>query len=136
MGVVEAIQRYDATCGADSEVGRIVDQPADLYQVVEDGRVDWAGARGVVVDVDEGLEDLVGELQPWPVEGRDVTPVSAVSIDQQLGLAHWQRWSVFSGEGTAQRDKVALLRRGCAGARCDISSAHLQVRQRGTQRHD
>lgn len=68
MGVVQAIEGYDATRGADSEVGRIVDEPADLDEVVEDGGVDWAGAGGVVVDVDEGLEDLVGKLQPWPVE--------------------------------------------------------------------
>lgn len=89
MGVVQAVERYDATCGADSEVGRIVDEPADLDQVIEDGGVDWAGARGVVVDIDEGLEDLVGKLQPWPVEGRDVTPVSAVSVGQLWSsLAH------------------------------------------------
>lgn len=68
MGVVQAIEGYNATCGADSKVGRIVDESADLDEVVEDGGVDWAGAGGVVVDVDESLEDLVGKLQPWPVE--------------------------------------------------------------------
>lgn len=80
MRVVQAVQRYDATCGANGEVSRIVDEAADLDQVVEDGGVYWAGAGGVVVDVDEGLEDLVGKLQPWPMERRDIAPVSASSI--------------------------------------------------------
>lgn len=88
VGVVQAVERHDATCGAHGEIGRIVNEPADLDQVVEDGGIDWAWAGGVVVDVDEGLEDLVGKLQPWPMKRRDVAPVSAVSIDQRLGRAH------------------------------------------------
>lgn len=122
VGVIQAIQRYDATCGADSEVGRIVNESANLDQVVEDGGVDWAGTGGVVVDVDEGLEDLVGKLQPWPVEGRNVTPVSAVSVDQQLGLAHRAR-VVGCQESAAQREKNSIVESRTPRARCDVSCA-------------
>lgn len=122
VGVVQAIQRYDATCGADSEVGRIVNESAYFDQVVEDGGVDWAGAGGVVVDVDEGLEDLVGKLQPWPVEGRNVTPVSAISVNQQLGLAHRAR--VVGCQGSAaQREKSRIVESRTPRARCDVSCA-------------
>lgn len=120
MGVVEAIEGYNATCGADSEVGRIVDESADLDQVIEDGGVDRAGAGGVVVDVDEGLEDLVGKLQPRPVEGRDITPVSVVSIYQQLSLAHREWWGCQAG--AVQREGIFVPSR-TPRARCDVSSA-------------
>lgn len=120
MGVVQAIEGYNATCGADSEIGRIVDESADLDEVVEDGGVDWAGAGGVVVDVDEGLEDLVGKLQPWPVEGRDVTPVSVVSVDQQLCLAHREWWG---GQGGAAQTEGSFVPSRTPRARCDVSSA-------------
>lgn len=80
MRIVQAVQRYYATCGANGEVSRIIDEAADLDQIIEDGGVDWAGAGGVVVDVDEGLEDLVGKLQPWPMERGDIAPVSADAI--------------------------------------------------------
>lgn len=123
MRVVQAIKGYNATCGTDSEVGRIVDESADLDQVVEDGGVDRAGAGGVVVYVDEGLEDLVGELQPRPVEGRDITPVSVVSIDQQLGLAHREWWGC---QGALRKEKGASVPSRTPRARCDESSATCQ----------
>ena len=111
MRVVQTVQRHNTTCGADGEVGRIVDESAGLDQIIEDGRVDWAGTGSVVVDVDEGLEDLVGKLQPWPMEARNVAPVPAVSIDQQLGPAHREWWGVRGGG--ARRGQQGKARLTC-----------------------
>lgn len=70
--------RGEAAGGAHGEVGGLVDSFTDLDEVVEDGGIDGLGARGEVVAVGEGLEDFGGELEPGPVEGRDVAPMSAV----------------------------------------------------------
>jgi hypothetical protein len=71
--------RGEATRRTHGEVGGLVDGLADLDQVVEDGGVDGVRARGEVVAVCEGLEDLGGELQPGPVERRDIAPMPVVS---------------------------------------------------------
>lgn len=83
---MQAIEGHDAAGGAHGEVGSIVDEPADLDQVVEDGGVDGSRARGVVVDVDKGLQYLMGKLQPWSVEGGYVAPVSAADL-----ISNWTR---------------------------------------------
>jgi DNA-binding transcriptional LysR family regulator len=110
VGVVQVVQRYKATCGADGEVGRLVDESADLDQVKEDGEIDWAGTRGEAVDLDESLQDVVGELQPWPMKRRNIAPVPAFSIDQQLSLA-------LRRKGLGRRDAHARTMR-CQGD-CD-----------------
>lgn len=55
----------------------LVDVAADLEQVVEDGGVNGPWARGQVVCVRQRLEHLGRQLQPRPVERRDVAPVPA-----------------------------------------------------------
>lgn len=46
--------------GAHGEVGRLVHKAPDLDEVKEDGRVNGARPRGVVVGVRDGLENLGG----------------------------------------------------------------------------
>lgn len=75
MRIVQALERHQTTGGANREIGGVVDQSADLEQIVEDGGIDGAGEWGVVVDVGEGFEDLGGELEPWSMERRDVAPM-------------------------------------------------------------
>ncbi len=49
-----------AVGSAHGEIGSPVDEPSDLDQVEEDGRVDGPRPRGVVVRIRDGLENLEG----------------------------------------------------------------------------
>ena len=68
-------ERSYAARSSHGEVGSIVDEPSYLNQVEEDSGVDGPRPRGVVVGIRNGLEDLGGQLKPWSVEGRDVSPM-------------------------------------------------------------
>jgi len=69
------VDRGDPGGGADGKVGSIVDEAPDLDEIIEDSGVNRTRARGIIVDIREGLEDLRGELKPGAVEGRDVAPM-------------------------------------------------------------
>lgn len=86
---MQAVERYNAACSANGQIGGIIDESADLDQVVEDGGVDRSRSRCAVVDVDEGLQDLVRKLQPGSVKGRYVAPVPAGCIPSAIGLGAW-----------------------------------------------
>ena len=65
----------DAVAGAHRFLGRLVDGLADLDNVVKDGGIDQARRGHGVVLVGQRGQYLRRELEPWPMEGRDVAPV-------------------------------------------------------------
>lgn len=77
-GQAPLADRSHAAGSADGEVGGLVDEASDLDQIEEDGGVNGAGSRGVVVRIRDGLEDFGGQLEPWSVERRDVAPMPGV----------------------------------------------------------
>ena len=88
---------------AHGEIRCLVDEPSDLDQVEEDGRVDGPRPRGVVVRIRDGLENLGGQLEPLAMKGRDVSPmpVPLVSVaDTREGSQDmWKR--VCNGRGAS-----------------------------------
>jgi len=85
--------------GADGQVRGRFDQPADLEQIGEDGGVDGARAGVVVVDVGYNLDVFGGEMEPGPVEGRDVAPVPA-TVDGVSGDGFLDLSGVHGGRPT------------------------------------
>jgi hypothetical protein len=78
VGVVEVVERVagvHAALGADGQAAGLVDGLADGDEVEEDGGVDGTGARREPVCRGQRLEHLGRQLQPRPMEGRDVAPV-------------------------------------------------------------
>ena len=67
-GQAPLADRGHAAGSADGKVGGLVDKMSYLYKIEEDGGVNGARARGVVVCIRNGLEDFGGQLEPWSVE--------------------------------------------------------------------
>ena len=93
---------------AHREVRGLVDMAPNLDQVEEDCRVDWARARGVVVCIRKGLENIGRQLEPWTVEGRDVTPVSASGELMRRSKGTWHV-AESSNEGSCQEKDLAAM---------------------------
>jgi hypothetical protein len=92
-------ERSYATGSSHGEVGSGVDEPSYLDQVEEDSGVDGPRPWGVVVGIRNGLEDLRGQLKPWSVERRYVSP---------MPVAGWC-WLVVAGRaGSKQRGRKGV----------------------------
>ena len=112
--------RGHAAGSADGQVGGVIDEAPDLDQVEEDGRVDGARARRVVVGIRDGLEDLGRQLEPRSVEGRDVPPMpvggTRPSVVARAGIAAGEGEGEHVGERTVKGRKElrSCRERGCA----------------------
>lgn len=99
-------ERGYAASSAHGEVGRFVDETSNLDQIEKNRWVDGPRPRGVVVGIRNGLEDLGGQLKPWSVEGRYISPMSAAGrlvLAGRAGLkqrgGHRWRGSGLAGTG-------------------------------------
>ena len=99
-----------AAGSAHGEIRRVVDEPSDLDQVEEDGRVDGPRPRGVVVRIRDDLENLGGQVEPLALKGRDVPPmpVPLVSVADTRERSQGMGKRVCNGRGGswASRFKV------------------------------
>jgi hypothetical protein len=94
---------------AHGEVGRLVDKAPDLDEVKEDGRINGPRPRGVVVGIRNGLEDLGGQLEPWAMERRYVSPMPA----GQVSVAAW-REDALDREVRRKRSGMVQYKARCA----------------------
>lgn len=67
--------RGNTISSANSEVCSTIDKLSDLYQVVEDGGIDGARKRHVIVRIRKGLKHFERQLKPWSVKGGDIAPM-------------------------------------------------------------